>query len=105
MKAKDARFFVTVVFFLSTSLLAAASPETIQRKVGIYIWGQMPDLISAASDAKRLGADQVTRIFIGPRWDPPPFEKDLRPLDEKMTRADYPQAIFLPGRREARQQG
>ncbi len=53
----------------------------------------MPDLISAASDAKRLGADQVTRIFIGPRWDPPPFEKDLRPLDEKMTRADY-QAIF-----------
>jgi hypothetical protein len=47
-------------------------------------------LETAASDVKRLGADRVVRVDIGPAtsWDPS-SKDDNSPLDVKIRRADY----------------
>lgn len=74
-------------------VLPGATPEEIRQKVGIYVWGRVPDLVAACSDAKRLGADQVIRTFIGPWSDTPPYKDDLRPLREKAISSEY-QTIF-----------
>jgi hypothetical protein len=45
-------------------------------------------LEAAAADVKRLGADRVVRVYIGPTWDPS-GKDDNSPLDVKVQRADY----------------
>jgi hypothetical protein len=75
--------------------LAAATPAEYRQHVGIYVWGQLRHtaaggLQQAAADLKRLGADGVVRVYIGPGalWDPP-GARDNSPLDVKVRRADY----------------
>lgn len=51
-------------------------------------------LEEAAADVKRLGADRVVRVYIGPTWDPS-GKDDNSPLDVKVQRADY--RAFLAG--------
>lgn len=82
------RFFVGVIVLVST--LHAATPADYRQKVGVYVWGKLGgNLETAAADLKRLGADRVARVYIGPgaTWDPP-GEPDA-PLDVKVRRADY----------------
>jgi hypothetical protein len=75
------------------SLAPAASPqgirEDIREKVGVYIWGRVPDLAAAVADAKSLGADQVVRTFLGPWSDNPPYDDDLRSLLDKAASGNY----------------
>jgi hypothetical protein len=74
-------------------LCRAATPAQYRQHVGIYIWGQLAsDLARATEDAKRLGADQVARTFIGPRsgWDSA-AKYDGIPLDVKARSAEYHQ--------------
>jgi len=89
------RFLVLAVILLCarSSALRCATAGDIRQRVGIYIWGRVPDLPGAVLDAKRLGADQVVRTFIGPWSDNPPFGTDLRPLREKALSPDY-QSVF-----------
>ncbi|HLI86706.1 MAG TPA: hypothetical protein VKV17_22565 [Bryobacteraceae bacterium] len=75
--------------------LAGATPAEYRQHVGIYVWGQLRQtpagaLEQAASDVKRLGADRVVRVYIGPGalWDPADA-RDNSPLDVKVRRADY----------------
>lgn len=82
-----------VVLFALPSVIYGASPEQFRQKVGIYIWGRVPNLEIAVSDAKRLGADRVVRAFMGPWSDTPPYRDDLRPLREKAVSSDY-QSLF-----------
>jgi len=74
-------------------LAPAASPqeirEELREKLGVYVWGRVPDLAVAAADAKSLGADRVVRTFIGPWSDNPPYTDDLRPLLDKTASGDY----------------
>lgn len=77
---------VSILFAFQTQ---AAPAQEIREKVGIYVWGQVPDLAAAVADAKSLGADQVVRTFIGPWSDNPPYEDDLRSLPEKTASGDY----------------
>jgi hypothetical protein len=70
--------------------LHAASPADYRQRVGVYVWGKTGGgLEAAAADLKRLGADRVVRVYIGPNasWDPQP--NDDSPLDVKVRRADY----------------
>ena len=67
----------------------AATPEQIRQRLGIYIWGRVPDLAAAASDAARLGTRNAVRVFIGPWSDNPPYKIDLRPLAQKLTAPGY----------------
>jgi hypothetical protein len=69
------------------------TPEQVRRKVGIYIWGQVPDLAPAVEDARRIGSDYAVRAFIGPWSDTPPYQDDLRPLAEKLADEGY-QTLF-----------
>jgi hypothetical protein len=79
---------------LLVSTLQAASPAEYRQHVGVYVWGQLRSnaggLTQAAADLKRLGADGVVRVYIGPGalWDPSGLE-DNSPLDVKVRRADY----------------
>lgn len=69
----------------------AASQVDYKRQVGVYVWGTLTSgLRTAAADVKRLGADGVVRIYIGPgaSWDPVD-KNDNSPLDVKIRRADY----------------
>jgi len=71
--------------------LNAATPADYRQRVGVYVWGKLGgDLQAAAADVKRLGADQATRVYIGPAasWDPS-GKDDNSPLDVKVRRADY----------------
>lgn len=72
---------------------AAATAAEMRQRVGIYIWGRVPDLATAASDAQRLGANQAIRAFIGPWSDTPPYTTDLRSLRQKLTLPGY-QTLF-----------
>ena len=71
--------------------LQAATPNDYREHVGVYVWGKLGGgLDAAAADAKRLGADRVVRVYIGPGalWDPVQ-KADDSPLDVKVRRADY----------------
>jgi hypothetical protein len=67
----------------------AASVADIRQRVGIYIWGRVPDLTVAVADAQRLGATNAVRAFIGPWSDTPPYSTDLRTLREKLMLPGY----------------
>jgi hypothetical protein len=80
---------------LVVSQLAAATPAEYRQHVGIYVWGQLRHtpagaLQQAATDLKRLGADGVVRVYIGPGglWDPTNV-RDNSPLEVKVRRSDY----------------
>lgn len=69
----------------------AAAPRDYKDKVGVYVWGKLGGgLDAAAADIKRLGADHVVRVYIGPGalWDPSGKSENI-PLDVKVRRADY----------------
>jgi hypothetical protein len=75
--------------------LAAVTPADYRQHVGVYVWGQLRHtpaggLEQAAADLKRLGADGVVRVYIGPGvlWDPS-GAPDNSPLDVKVRRPDY----------------
>src|SRR5260370_3769032 len=69
--------------------LDAASPAEYRQKVGVYVWGKLGGTLpDAVNDIKRLGADGVVRIYIGPTWNPS-GKNDRSPLDVKVRRADY----------------
>jgi hypothetical protein len=69
--------------------LDAASPAEYRQKVGVYVWGKLGGTLpDAVNDIKRLGADGVVRIYIGPTWNPS-GKDDHSPLDVKVRRADY----------------
>ena len=73
------------------SCLPAASTADYKDRVGVYVWGTLASgLPSAAVDLKRLGADRVVRVYIGPgtSWDPAD-NNDNSPLDVKIRRKDY----------------
>ena len=73
------------------SSAGAASPAEYRERVGVYVWGQLRGgLEEAAADLQRVGADHVTRVYIGPGklWDPS-GTPDKLPLDVKARRADY----------------
>src|SRR5579864_9360287 len=58
---------------LLLSGLHAATARDYRAKVGVYVWGKVGGgLDAAADDVKRLGADRVVRVYIGPDapWDP-----------------------------------
>ena len=85
---------VSLALFLTfASASHAATPEQIRQRLGIYIWGRVPDLAAAASDAERLGMRNAIRAFIGPWSDNPPYQTDLRPLDQKLHSPGY-QKLF-----------
>jgi hypothetical protein len=67
----------------------ATAPAEVRQKVGIYIWGQVPDFSAAIADAKSIGANYAVRAFVGPWSDTPPYEDDLRPLAEKLGDSGY----------------
>jgi hypothetical protein len=76
---------------LLVSNAGAATPTEYRERVGVYVWGQLRGgLEQAARDLKQVGADQVTRVYIGPAklWDPSGGADDS-PLDVKARRADY----------------
>jgi hypothetical protein len=80
---------------LLISHLGAATPEEYRQHLGVYVWGQLRGtpagaLNQAITDLKRLGADRVVRLYIGPGalWDPSDSH-DNSPLDVKVRRADY----------------
>src|SRR5689334_5736819 len=76
---------------LRASPLPAATPADYRERVGVYVWGKLGgDLDSAVADVKKLGADHVARIYIGPAapWDRPAKGEKL-PLDVKVRRSDY----------------
>lgn len=76
---------------LLVSSLPAATSRDYRQKVGVYVWGKLGGgLDAAAADIKRLGADHVVRIYIGPGalWDPA-GKGDNSPLDVKVNRPDY----------------
>jgi hypothetical protein len=76
---------------LLTSNAAGATPGEYREHVGVYVWGRLRGgLEQAAADLKRVGADRVTRVYIGPAklWDPSRAADDS-PLDVKARRADY----------------
>ena len=69
----------------------AATPAEYRQHVGVYVWGKLSGgLEKAAADIKKLGADRVARVYIGPAasWDPS-GKSDNSPLDVKVRRADY----------------
>ncbi|MGE5647146.1 MAG: hypothetical protein ACM336_15300 [Acidobacteriota bacterium] len=78
-------------FVLAASCLHAATPADFRQKVGVYVWGALPGgLAAAAEDARRLGATQAVRVYIGPgAWWDPSDPGDNSPLDVKVRRADY----------------
>lgn len=78
---------------LVATLAAAATPEEIRERVGVYIWGQVPDLSAAVEDARSLGARRVVRAFIGPWSDTPPYHDDTRPLALKLRDPGYQKLI------------
>lgn len=75
--------------------LTSASPEDFRARVGVYIWGSLAsDLPAAVADAKGLGATQAVRLYIGPgSWWDPSDPADNRPLDLKVLRPDYQEAL------------
>lgn len=81
------RVFIALLF---ASALPAASRD-YRDKVGVYVWGKLGGgLDAAAADVKRLGADRVVRVYIGPGalWDPS-SPSDNSSLDVKIRRPDY----------------
>ena len=82
---------LTAALVLLASNAVAATPTEYRQRVGVYVWGKLRSgLEQAAADLKRVGADQVTRVYIGPAklWDPSGAADDS-PLDVKARRADY----------------
>jgi hypothetical protein len=82
---------IAALLLLLASNAAAATPAEYREHVGVYVWGQLRGgLEQAAADLKRVGADRVTRVYIGPGklWDPS-GASDTLPLDVKARRADY----------------
>lgn len=80
---------------LVASLLMVSSLPAHARDyrdhLGIYVWGKIAaGLPAAAEDVKRLGADHVVRVYIGPdaSWNASP-KAAAAPLDAKLRRADY----------------
>jgi hypothetical protein len=73
--------------------VAAATPEQIREALGIYVWGNVPDLSVAVDDARSIGADHAIRAFIGPWSDTPPYHDDCRPLTVKLSDAGYRKLI------------
>lgn len=81
-----------VAAFLLGCSLHAATVADYRQKVGMYVWGRLSGGLDwAAADAKRLGADRVIRVAIGPAksWDPTAKKDDNSPLDVKIQRPDY----------------
>jgi len=75
--------------------LSAAARRDYRDKVGVYVWGKTGGgLAAAAADIKRLGADRVVRVYIGPgaSWDIQ-GKMDTAPLDVKVKRGDYRQFL------------
>ena len=90
------KIFVLVCFaclLASPAVSRAATPEQIRQRLGVYIWGRVPDLAAASTDAARLGTRNAVRVFIGPWSDNPPYKIDLRPLAQKLRSPGY-QKIF-----------
>src|SRR5690242_1467259 len=83
---------ITCSVAITDSALATSMAEVRQR-VGVYIWGRVPDLTVAVADAQRLGATDAVRAFIGPWSDTPPYPTDLRTLRQKLTLPGY-QELF-----------
>ena len=87
------------VFICIACLLAlppvsrATTPEQVRQRLGVYVWGRVPDLAVAATDAARLGTRNAVRAFIGPWSDNPPYRIDLRPLAQKLRSPGY-QKLF-----------
>ena len=71
--------------------LPAGTPRDYKDKVGVYVWGKLGGGLDAVTaDIKKLGADRVVRVYIGPGalWDPA-GKPDNSPLDVKVRRSDY----------------
>ena len=82
---------VLAAVWLLVSGLNAAPAHDYRERLGVYVWGKIAgSLQDAAADVKRLGADRVVRVYIGPEasWDPG-GKSDDSPLDRKVLRADY----------------
>ncbi|MBZ5575257.1 MAG: hypothetical protein LAP40_01700 [Acidobacteriia bacterium] len=82
---------VSAALLLLACVLHAAAPRDYRDHVGVYVWGKLAGgLDAAAADVKRLGADRVVRLYIGPAalWDPA-AANDNSPLDVKVRRPDY----------------
>src|SRR5690242_1834101 len=100
MRRFQARFATALAWaaaLLLTGSLAAAPARDYKDKVGVYVWGKLGGGLDAVrADIKRLGADHVVRVYIGPGalWDPS-GKADNSPLDLKVQRADY--RAFLSG--------
>ena len=81
---------------VALALSSCASPKGIPDRVGVYIWGALPNggdpLHAAIEDAKSLGA-HVVRTAIGPYWDPRPDADPLATLDCKVRRPDYQEIL------------
>src|SRR4051794_33603739 len=76
---------LTICLAAPLTNVLAASQADLRQRVGIYIWGRVPDLTMAVADAQRLGASRAVRAFIGPWSDTPPYATDLRTLRQKLT--------------------
>lgn len=82
---------------LLVCFLPAARARDYRDHLGIYVWGKIAaGLPAAADDVKRLGADRVVRVYIGPGapWTDS-AKVSAEPLDAKVRRADYRE--FLAG--------
>lgn len=94
MKASRRRGAARALAAAPLLLLASLHAGTLRDyrdHVGLYVWGKLGGgLADAAADVKRLGADRVVRVYIGPGalWDPA-AKTDNSPLDVKVRRADY----------------
>jgi len=88
---RGAQTRVLAGMLVAVSCLPAAASRDYKDRVGVYVWGKLGGgLDAAAADIKRLGADHVVRIYIGPGalWDPA-GKTDNSPLDVKVNRPDY----------------
>ena len=97
MRSEARAIAVMVGTLLFAGGLPAGAPRDYRDKVGIYVWGKLGGGLDAVTaDIKKLGADRVVRVYIGPGalWDPA-GKADNSPLDVKVRRPDY--QAFLAG--------